>query len=192
MEPITGTLPTRSLAHALSRRATLRGLGGAAAAAALAVAIPGRAGADAGDRIANALFTAAPSDDTAALIAAYVEAVNAGDLEGILALHDENAVHIMLPTADGSPGVCRGKGEFRLWYEQSVANGDRIELADGSLAVDGNQAVFTFHMASDPWRELGLKTLEANAEVVLIDGRIVTHVVGLTPDSVRALQAARD
>jgi hypothetical protein len=190
MDAITGTLPTQPQAHAVSRRATLRGLSGAAVAAALAIGFTGRAGASGAHRVATGAFSPA-SDDPAALIEAYVAAVNAGDLEGILALHDENAVHIMLPTADGSPGVCRGKGEFRMWYEQSVANGDRIEIADGSLAVDGNQAVFALRIASDPWRQLGLETLEANAEVVLIDGRIMTHVVGLTPDSVRALQTAR-
>ena len=29
-----------------------------------------------------------------------------------------------------------------MWYEQSLANDDRVELEDGTLAVDGNQATF--------------------------------------------------
>lgn len=135
---------------------------------------------------------AAQDADPAAIIAAYVAAVNAGDLEGILALHDDDAVHIALPSADGSAGICRGKGEFRMWYEQSVAANDRVEVIDDSLAVDGNQATFTARVASDPWRELGLETLEAKTDIVVIDGRIMTHLMTLTPESVRQLVAARD
>ena len=191
MDAVNGTLRTQGLANPVSRRAAMRGLGGAAVAAALAVGLPGRAGADGGDRIATALFGPASGDDPAAVIAAYVAAVNAGDLEGILALYADDAVHIALPTPDGSAGVCRGKEQFRMWYEQSVANGDRVAVEAGALAVDGNQAAFVVRLESDPWRELGLEALEANAEIVVIDGRIATHVVVLTPESVRRLQTAR-
>ena len=59
------------------------------------------------------------------------------------------------------------------------------------LAVDGNQATYVAHITSEPWTKLGLETLEATAEFVVIDGRIMTHVVLLTPESVRTLQAAR-
>jgi hypothetical protein len=192
MNAIDDTLRTRTLTHAVSRRAALRGLGGAAVATALAVGIPCRAGADDGDRIANALFAPAAADDPAEVIDAYVAAVNAGDLEGILALYDDKAVHIFLPTADGSAGVCLGKDQFRMWYEQSLANGDRIAVADDTLAVDGNQAAFVTRITSDPWTKLGLAALDAHAEMVLTDGRIMTHVVVLTPQSVRALQSARE
>ena len=191
MDAINGDLRTKVFTNSVSRRAALRGLGGAGLAAALAVGLPSRAGAVGGDCVATALFAPAAGDDPAAVIESYVAAVNAGDLEAILALYDENAVHIFLPTPDGSAGVCRGKGEFRMWYEQSVANADRVEIAEGSLAVDGNQATYVTHITSDPWTKLGLEALEANAEFVLIDGRIMTHVVVLTPESVRTLQAAR-
>jgi ketosteroid isomerase-like protein len=137
------------------------------------------------------MVRAAPSDDPAAVIDSYITAVNAGDLEEILALYDDDAVHIFLPTPDGSAGVCLGKEQFTMWYEQSLANRDRVELKDGSLAVDGNQATFLTQITSDPWSKLGLEALEAKADLVVIDGRIMTHVVTLTPESVRSLQTAR-
>jgi hypothetical protein len=174
-----------------SRRTALRGLGGAGLAALLGIGQADRVGASAEDRIANALFGPIASDDPAALIAAYLAAVNAGDLDAILELYADDAVHIFLPTPDGSAGVCFGKAQFTMWYEQSLANKDRVELADGSLAVDGNQATFLTRNSSEPWRTLGLESLEAKADLVVIDGRIMTHVVTLTPDSVRQLQAAR-
>ena len=100
-------------------------------------------------------------------------------------------MHIFLPTPDGSAGVCLGKANFRLWYEQSLANGDRVALEDGSLAVDGNQGTYLTRISSEPWRRLGLERLAAQADLVVIDGRIMTHVVSLTPESVRQLQIAR-
>jgi SnoaL-like domain len=190
MDAINGELRTTMFGSAVSRRAALRGLGGAGLAA-LAIGIPTRAGASDGDRIANALFGPSSGDDPAAVIEDYLAAVNAGDLEGILDLYADDAVHIFLPTADGSAGVCLGKDQFRMWYEQSLANGDRIAVPDGTLAVDGNQAAYVTRISSDPWTKLGLDALEAHTDMVLIDGRIMTHVVVLTPESVRQLQAAR-
>lgn len=133
---------------------------------------------------------AAQGNDPAAVVEAYVAAVNARDLEGILALYADDAVHVALPTPDGSAGICLGKEQFRLWHTQSVANGDQIEVVDGTLAIDGDRVTFLSRIASDPWRELGLDTLEANTEAVVVDGRITTHVVMLTPSSVRELMAA--
>jgi ketosteroid isomerase-like protein len=175
----------------LSRRTALRGLGGAGLATALAVGIPGRVSANADHSIAHTVVRATAGDDPAAVIAAYLAAVNAGDLEAILDLYADDAVHIFLPTPDGSAGVCLGKAQFTMWYEQSLANRDRVELEDGTLAVDGNQATFLTKITSAPWQKLGLEALEAKADLVVIDGRIMTHLVTLTPESVRKLQAAR-
>src|SRR5215211_3897725 len=178
--------------NSVSRRTALRGLGGAGLANSFAVGTRGRVSASSEDRIANALFGAVASgDDPAAIIDSYITAVNASDLEAILDLYADDAVHIFLPTPDGSAGVCHGKAQFRMWYEQSLANGDRVALEDGTLAVDGNQATYVTHITSDPWRKLGLEALEAHADLVVIDGRIMTHVVMLTPESVRTLLAAR-
>ena len=190
MDAITNDLQATGLTHCVSRRTALRGLSGGLAAA-LAFAAPIRAGASSEDRIANALFGAASSNDPGTVIEAYLAAVNAGDLEAILALYADDAVHVFLPTPDGSAGVCLGKEQFRMWYEQSLANRDRVELEDGTLAVDSNQATYLTRISSDPWRALGLESLEAKADLVVIDGRIMTHLVTLTPDSVRQLQAAR-
>jgi len=191
MNAITGDRRRVVLTNCVSRRAAVRGLGGGALATALTFGIPIRAGASSEDRIANALFGAVSSDDPAILIAAYFAAVNAGDLAGILNLYADDAVHIFLPTPDGSAGVCHGKAQFTMWYEQSLANGDRVALQDGTLAVDGNQASFVTQIISEPWSKLGLEALEAQADLVIIHGRIMTHVATLIPESVRRLQAAR-
>jgi hypothetical protein len=191
MDATNDDLRTTTVTPCVSRRTALRGLGGGGLAAALAFGAPIRTDASSDDRIARALFGPVASDDPGAVIDSYIAAVNAGDLEAILDLYADDAVHIFLPTPDGSAGVCLGKEQFRMWYEQSLANRDRVELEDGTLAIDGNQATYLTRISSEPWRTLGLESLEAKADLVVIDGRIMTHLVTLTPDSVRQLQAAR-
>jgi hypothetical protein len=191
MNPINDDLRTAVDGSGVSRRTALLGLGGAGLATALAFTAAGRVSAHTGHSTAAARLAFSSDDDPAAVVAAYIAAANAGDLEAILALYADDAFHIALPSADGSAGVCVGKEQFTMWYEQSLANGERVELEDGSLAVDGNQASFITRITSEPWSKLGLDALEAHSEVVVIDGRIATHVVMLTPESVRTLQSAR-
>ena len=50
-----------------------------------------------------------------------------------------------------------------MWYEQGVANEDRVEVVDGTLAVAGNQVAFVARIASKSWRALGIAALEAHA-----------------------------
>ena len=180
-----------AITQSVSRRTALRGLGGAGLATALTFGFAGRVSAQHSHPITAARFAPLSGDDPAAVIDAYIAAVDAGDLEAILALYADDAVHIFLPTPDGSAGVCLGKANFRMWYEQSLANGDRVELEDGTLAVDGNQATFVARLSSEPWRELGLEALDAHSQIVVVDGRIMTHAVLLTPEAVRRLQSAR-
>ena len=192
MTTFNDDLRTTTLTNGVSRRTALRGLGGAGLATALAFGAAGRLSAHGDHSMTPVRFALSSDADPAAVIEAYIAAANAGDLQAILALYDDDAFHIALPSPDGSAGVCVGKEQFTMWYEQSLANGERVELEDGSLAVDGNQASFVTRISSEPWRKLGLEALEAHSEVVVVDGRIMTHVVLLTQESVRQLQAARD
>jgi hypothetical protein len=177
--------------NSVSRRTALRGLGAAGLATALTVGTTSRISAHGDHPMTAARFAASSDADPAAVIDAYIAAANGGDLEEILALYADDAFHIHLPSADGSAGVCVGKDQFRMWYEMSLANGERVALEEGTVAVDGNQATFVVSITSEPWSKLGLAALEAHSEVVVIDGRIATHVVLLTPESVRQLGAAR-
>ena len=186
METRRNDLPTGMLNNALSRRTALRGLGGAGLAVAVGLAA-GRATAVVGASQADS----AAGADPAAVITAYVAAANAHKLDGILSFYADDAVHVFLPTPDGSAGVCQGKDQFRMWYEQSIKDGDLIELVADSVKVDGGRATFAVRIASGPWQALGLETLEATEEAVIEDGRITSHVVMLTPDSVRKLLVAR-
>lgn len=175
--------PPSGIEARLTRRTVLRGIGGSGLAAA-GIALTGRMG-------PSAFATHDDLADPAATIAAYVAAVNAGDLDAILATYTDDAIHVALPTPDGSAGVCRGKGEFRIFYEQALANGERIELVKDSLVVAGEQTTFRVRTTSEPWTKLGLGALEADAEAIVVGGCIQTHVVMLTPEAVRQLLVAQ-
>lgn len=178
---------SRMLTNVVSRRIALRGIGGTGLAAAVGFAavraIPGFGSAN--------RVSAAEGADPAAIIAAYVAAANAHNLDSILSFYTDDAAHVFLPTPDGSAGVCLGKDQFRMWYEQSIKDGDQIEVVADSLKVEGDRATFAVRIASSPWKELGLEALEATEEAVIADGQITSHVVMLTPDSVRKLLVAR-
>jgi hypothetical protein len=163
---------------------------GALAVAALAIDRPNLTSAHTHHGVLSPLVAPGSGNHPAVVVHAYVAAVNDGDLDAILALYDDNAFHIALPSPDGSAGVCVGKDQFRMWYEQSLANGDRVEIEPGTLTVVENQATFGVRLSSEPWRKLGVETLAAHAEIVVVKGRIMTHVVMLTPASVRMLQSA--
>ena len=185
MNSINGYLRTTMVGSAVSRRTALRGLGGAGLAAVLAVGIAGRVAADHMHPITNAQFAPISGDDPAAMIEAYLAAANAGDLEAILDLYADDAVHIFLPTPDGSAGVCLGKAKFRMWYEQSLANGDRVELEEAPSPSTATRPPSSARSAVSRGESWG-GGAEAKTDLVVIDGRIVTHLVTLTPESVRS------
>lgn len=169
--------------RSLTRRAALRRIGAAGLAAA-GVALAGRLG-------PAAVATHDPTADPAAVIATYAAAVNAGNLDAILSCYTDDAIHVALPTPDGSAGVCYGKSQFRVFYEQAIANGDTIELVPESLTVDGERVAFRVLTRSEPWTALGLGALEADSEAIVVDGCILTHVVMLTAGAVRQLLVAQ-
>jgi ketosteroid isomerase-like protein len=133
---------------------------------------------------------AAEGDDPAEVVDAYAAAINGEDLDAILALYADDAIHILLPTPDGTAGICKGKEQFGMFYEQGVANHDRIAVEPGTVAVEGDRVTFAARLSSDAWTELGLGTLESRSEIVLADGKIASHVVMLEPAAARQLLTA--
>ena len=83
--------------NGVSRRTALRGLGGAGLTA-LALGTVGRASAHGDHAMMPTRFAPSSDADPAAVVEAYIAAANAGDLEAILALYDDDAFHIALPS----------------------------------------------------------------------------------------------
>ncbi len=102
--------------------------------------------------------------DPAEVMDAYTAAINAHDVEGALALVDDDAVY-------GRPtGQFNGKEEIRGFIEGLVARDVHIELL-GERRVEGEQVSWQSRVTlSDPEDEF-----INNSESIVRDGRIVAH-----------------
>ena len=126
----------------------------------------------------------AQETDPETVIVAYLEAVNAGDVDGALAYFAEDAVLAIVPFDTHT-----GTNEIRAYLENAVAVNAVLKYE--SLQVDGDTATMTVWYTDDELQATGL-TLEGTEEVVVQDGKIVTETWTATGETMAALQAAME
>ena len=124
----------------------------------------------------------AQETDLEALITAYYEAVNAGDVESALSYFADDAVINIVPF-----GTHTGKEEIRAYLEGAVALNATLEPEN--LQVEGDTLTLTVWYSDDDLRALSLK-LEGITEVTIQGGKIVTETWTATDETMAALQAA--
>jgi ketosteroid isomerase-like protein len=125
----------------------------------------------------------AQETDPKAVVKAFFEASNAGDVESAVAYYADDAVWHIQPFYD--PYV--GKEAIRAACEAMVAGHAVVEYE--ILAVEGDTVTLRNWFTGDNLRALGL-TLEANQEIIVRDGKIVSNIWSATPESLAAYQAA--
>jgi hypothetical protein len=171
-----------ALAGRLSRRAALRRGGEALAATALAAGVA---------RVGHAHAQTTPAGtDPAAVVRAYIAAVNAHDLAAILAVYAPAAVHVVFPPAPGASGIYAGRAQIRTFYEAAIVNRDHLVVVPGTLQVKGNTVTYVKRIASGPWLKLGLGTLDANIYAVVEGNQFAAYIAMITPRDVARLFAA--
>jgi uncharacterized protein (TIGR02246 family) len=126
---------------------------------------------------------AQPTDITVVVVA-FENAINAGDVATATALFAPDA---SLRTPGGQQ--LNGSEQIRPYLQALVAQHFQSEVV-GPREVQGDTERHTASVAIDEWRQLGTAPLEATAEVVVRDGRIVGFSTVLTPESLARLQAA--
>jgi quercetin dioxygenase-like cupin family protein len=128
--------------------------------------------------------------DPAAVVQAYIRAVNAHNVDAVLALYANDAVHEVMPPPPGATGVYIGKAQIRQFYQQTAANHDHLAVV-GTLRVVGNKVIYTKRITSDSFRRLGIATpLDAFIVAVVRAGKFTSYTAVFTPASVAKLQAA--
>ena len=75
-----------------------------------------------------------------ATLQAYIDALNRGDLEGVLSLYADDAT---VEDPVGAP-LLRGHGEIAGLYRQAVASGFQLQLVAPIRASHGNAAAMAF------------------------------------------------
>jgi len=125
----------------------------------------------------------AQGPDPASVVDAFDAALNAGNVEGAVALFAPDAV------IRTQGGTYMGPVQIRALLRELVQQHIRFESSDQQ--VKGDTETHTAVVSRDDWRNLGIAWLDASAVVVVQGGKIRSFTVTYTPDSVSRLQAAQ-
>jgi ketosteroid isomerase-like protein len=131
---------------------------------------------------AIAAAQSAPPADPEAVVNALFTAENANDPEAAVALFAPDAV-VTLPT-----GVLQGTDAIRAWQTELAAgnfhaNVDSMESVGITVSATGS-------VEWDPFRSLGLESLDSTWDIGVEGGRIRTFTFTFTPEAAAAFQAA--
>jgi uncharacterized protein (TIGR02246 family) len=121
--------------------------------------------------------------DPLTVMESYDLALNAGDVEGALALFADDAVL----TIRGDQLV--GKDEIRTWLERIVAQNSRIEPVNRQVA--GDTVTWQTNFFRKDIASLSDEPLAANAEAVVQEGKIKSFSSILTDEAQARLEAAQ-
>ena len=127
--------------------------------------------------------------DPASVVQAYITAVNSHNVDAVLAVYADDAVHEVIPPPPGAQSVYIGKAQIRQFYQQTVVNHDHLEVV-GTPQVVGDKVMYTKRIASDSFRRLGLATLDASIVAIVQGGKFSSYTAAFTPESLAKLQAA--
>ena len=127
--------------------------------------------------------------EPADVIRAYIDAVNAGDMEAALACWADDGTFTVLPAAFTVQSTLTGKAQIRSLAEAFAAQHSRTELED--LREDGERVTARARSALDSVGRLGIDALEAAVEAIVRDGKIQSATYTFTPKSAGLLETAQ-
>lgn len=130
---------------------------------------------------------ASPRDPESVYRAAY-DALNAGDVDAMMALYAEGAVSVALPPPPDTDGVFVGKEAIRNSINVWVAWHTHTDFTD--LHVHGDSVTFTALYVDDVFREIGVFPVEFSGTAVVQDGLIQSEAWHIRPNSWARLEAA--
>jgi hypothetical protein len=130
----------------------------------------------------------AQEPDAMSVINAWLEALNAGDIDAALSYLADDAVVQIVPAAPGTSGVFSGKGEIRGWYETLLAQHGEGTLSD--CQVDGENVTCVNTYAEDSLRSLGLDSIVGPWVAVVREGKLQSYTFAMSDESLAAMMAA--
>jgi hypothetical protein len=138
------------------------------------------------DKLAEAM--AALAAQPTAVVMAYVEAINAGDLEAAMALCHEDLYADLRPILLPGGQVLSGgtKGDVRTWLEEAMALD--LEIETELLSEAGDKVTARSSIRSDYLSELDAAPIVVNEEYRVSDGQVRSWSRSITGSSMRKLQ----
>jgi ketosteroid isomerase-like protein len=102
------------------------------------------------------------ADETAtveAVVQSFIEALNAGDVEGALAfLADDAVVQLIPPPEPAGDGLFTGKEEIRGWYEFQAEGNSSNELSH--MRINGDQVTALIRFSDEGLKQMGVDFLD--------------------------------
>jgi hypothetical protein len=133
-----------------------------------------------------ALYAQEP--DPMSIINAWLEALNAGDIDAALSYLADDGVVQIVPPAPGTSGVFTGREEVRGWYETVVGQNGVTTLSD--YQVDGETVTCVNTYAEDSFRSLGIDSVVGEWVAVVREGKLQSYTFTMSDESLAALMAA--
>jgi len=131
----------------------------------------------------------AAEDPLAQPVEALHAAINAPEVDAAANIFAEDAV-VIVPRVGGLPQIYVGREQIRWWLSNLAAQHARFEVASAPR-VDGHQVRWSDAFSVDAFTQLGLSSVEVDADAVLTSDRhIASLTLVLTPEAARNLAAA--
>ncbi|RIK39327.1 MAG: hypothetical protein DCC55_18395 [Chloroflexi bacterium] len=130
----------------------------------------------------------AQTNATESVVRGVIDAINAGDVDGALALVAEDAVITLFPPPPGTAGVFQGKEEIRGWWQGYVAGHGYTEFT--AFHTFGNTAVWSARVGDDAFTQLGVGELEFDGVGVVQGGLLKSYTWSMTEAAQARLEAA--
>lgn len=132
--------------------------------------------------------TPVPTPDLGATIKSLSAALNAGNVDAALAFFADDATQTQTPPPTGTTGIRTGKEQIRAFLAGMIA--DKFNGEVSSFQVAGDKVSYTATFSTDTYRKMGVAPLVAAEEVVIDKGKIKSHTITITPESLAKIQAA--
>ncbi|MBI4789708.1 MAG: nuclear transport factor 2 family protein [Chloroflexi bacterium] len=132
--------------------------------------------------------TVVPSPDLASVIKSQVDALNAGNVDAVMAFFADAATQTMQPPPAGQSGVWTGKEQIRGFFSGLIADHFSVELSNVKMA--GDKITYTCTFSTDSYKKLGVAPIVAVEDTVFEGGKIKSKTITLTPESLAKIQAA--
>ncbi|HET7035827.1 MAG TPA: nuclear transport factor 2 family protein [Thermomicrobiaceae bacterium] len=128
----------------------------------------------------------AASQDPQAVVQSLLAALNAGNLDGAMALVADNATIRYDPPQYGPPNnCCSGKAAIRMAYGSLVAGQGHFEPMT-ALQVSGDTVTGRVRQTGPGIQKAGLQSIDADLTFTVRNGLMTAQTVAFTPETIAA------
>lgn len=125
--------------------------------------------------------------DTKDVIMGIVNALNAGNVEGALALVAEQATIVLMPPPP-TGATYTGKEAIGAWWETLVSNNSEITVSN--FQSSGPMATWSATVSGDDFQALGIESLAFDGVGIVHGGQLQSYTWIITEESQARLQTA--